>query len=220
MTNNFEYLLFDFDGTIFDTSPGIFESFDAVAKHYGINIDKNVYNKMIGPPLKYSFVEYFGLPESEVQNAIAAYRDFYSDKGGMFNCKVYDGVLDLLKKLRESGKKIFVATSKPEEYAKAILEKNGMLGLFDFVGGSDMNEKSRVEKVDVVNYVLQSQSIEDKKDSVLMIGDRLFDVNGAHSAGLKCLGILWGFGSQKELEDSGADFICETPEDVLKFLSN
>ncbi|MCR5494452.1 MAG: HAD hydrolase-like protein [Treponema sp.] len=215
---NYKTVLFDFDGTLFNTSPGVFASFDEVVSHYGLNIDKSIYNNMIGPPLKFSFVHYLGLPESEVPAAINVYRESYTKNEGMFNCTVYPGVVELIKKLKRQDLQICVATSKPEDYAKAILERNNMLDLFDFTGGSDMEEKYRVEKVDVVKYVLKSMNLDDKKDSVLMIGDRLYDVNGAHSAGLKCMGILWGFGSRKEFDECGADYVCESPDDVYNFL--
>ena len=216
--NNFNTVLFDFDGTLFNTSPGVFDSFDEVVRHYGLSIDRNVYNKMIGPPLKFSFVHYLGLPESEIPAAIDVYREYYTKSEGMFNCTVYPGIIELIKKLRQNGKTVCVATSKPEDFAKAILKRNNMLELFDFTGGSDMEEKYRVEKVDVIKYVLKNMNLENKKQQVLMIGDRLYDVNGAHSAGLKCMGILWGFGSRKEFEECGADYICETTDDVFNFL--
>ena len=214
----FDVIFFDFDGTLFNTAPGVFDSFDKVVEHYGLEIDRNVYNKMIGPPLRFSFENFLKLPESEIRNAIDIYRSYYSIEG-MYNCQVYDGVTELIKKLRSDGKMICVATSKPEIYARKILEKKGMMDLFDFVGGSDTQEKNRVEKIDVVNYVLKTQNLEEKKDSVLMIGDRYFDVNGAHAAGLKCMGILWGFGNRTEFEECGADFICETPSEVYEFLN-
>lgn len=215
---NYETVLFDFDGTLFNTSAGVFDSFDDVVKYYGLNIDKNIYFKMIGPPLKYSFVHYLGLAESEIENAIEVYRKSYTEKEGMFNCTIYPGVIELIKKLRSKNIKTCVATSKPEEFAKMILERNDMLELFDFVAGGDMEEKYRVEKVDVIKYLLENMQLEDKKDSVLMIGDRLYDVKGAHEAGLKCMGILWGFGSEKEFIENKADYICKDTDEVYKFL--
>ncbi len=212
----FDYILFDFDGTLMDTSEGVYKSFDNVVAHYKLNISKDVYSTMIGPPLIESFSKTLKIPESEIQNAMAVYREYYS-KQGMFEASVYDGVVELIKKLKASGKKVFVATSKPEIYAKQILEKKGILDLFDFVGGSDLEEKVRVEKVDIVKYVLKENKIKNKEKCIL-IGDRKFDIAGAHAAGIKCAGILWGFGSRKEFEEYSADFILETPNDVAKFI--
>ncbi len=212
----FDYILFDFDGTLMDTSEGVYKSFDNVVAHYKLNISKDVYSTMIGPPLIESFSKTLKIPESEIQNAMAVYREYYS-KQGMFEASVYDGVVELIKKLKASEKKVFVATSKPEIYAKQILEKKGILDLFDFVGGSDLEEKVRVEKVDIVKYVLKENKIKNKEKCIL-IGDRKFDIAGAHAAGIKCAGILWGFGSRKEFEEYSADFILETPNDVAKFI--
>ncbi len=209
----FEYFLFDFDGTLMDTSPGVYNSFDRVVNHYKLGIDRSVYRKMIGPPLRESFANILGLPENEIVNAMAKYREYYSVTG-MYEADFYPGVLDVIRKLRSMGKRIFVATSKPEIYARSILEKKGVLDLFDFVGGSDIEEKGRVEKVDVVKYVLESNQIEDLS-KCLMIGDRFYDVKGAHLAGIKCAGILWGFGSRSEMEECGADYIVSDPGNII-----
>lgn len=213
----FNHILFDFDGTIMDTSPGIYDSFDRVIAHYKLDFPRSQYQRMIGPPLRESFRTILGIPQDEIQNATKVYRDYYTVEG-MYNTNVYPGVVQLIEKLRKSGKKIYTATSKPEILTKQILEKKGLIDLFDFVGGSDMEEKGRVEKKDVVKYVLETQSLSDNKDNCILIGDRNFDVNGAHEAGIKCAGILWGFGNRQEFLECGADWILETPEDVEKFI--
>lgn len=214
---NIDYVLFDFDGTICDTSEGIFNSMEKVCEYYKLPYGKDVFKKMIGPSLKESFTTIFHLPETEVDNAIKIYRDFYSVEG-MYQCSPYDGIIQLIKDLRALGKKILVATSKPEVYTKQIIERKGFSELFDFIGGADITEKKRTEKIQVINYVLEENHLTDKKDCCIMIGDRNYDVNGAHTAGLKAIGILWGFGNRKEFEDCKADFICETPADVLKLI--
>lgn len=217
--NKFEHIFFDFDGTLFDTSEGVFNSFDRVIDFYGLNIDRSIYNTMIGPPLKESFVKTLKLPEDEVPRAIEKYREYYTVHG-MFECRIYDGVIELLKKLIAAGKKTYVATSKPEVYANQILERKDMNGLFTFIGGADLDEKLRVTKTDVLRHVIEQNNLKDKIDSCLMIGDRLFDVEGAKEFGMKSCGILWGFGTRQEMIDCGADFICETPDDVFNLLCN
>ena len=215
----FDTILFDFDGTLFDTSPGVFNSFDYLFKKYQMEFPREKYSLMIGPPLKESFQNIIGFKEEECDKAMKVYREYYGVKG-IFECDVYGGVKKLVEDLRENGKNVFVATSKPEVYANAILEKKDMKSLFDFVGGSDLEEKNRVEKIDIINYVLESNGIKDEssKEKVLMIGDRKYDIIGAHQAGIKCCGILWGFGNRKEFEEFGADFICETPKDVMNLV--
>lgn len=212
----FKRILFDFDGTLMDTSRGVFNSFDRVVEHYKLDIPRSVYPLMIGPPLKESFTKILKLPESEVAPAMAVYRDYYA-RAGMFEADVYDGVVPLIKALRTSGRRTFVATSKPEVYAKEILRRFGMLDLFDFVGGADLEEKTRVEKCDIIRYVLEADG-NTNKDDCLLIGDRLYDAEGAHAAGIRAAGILWGFGTREEFERCGADYILETPEDVRAFL--
>ena len=222
---NYTNILFDFDGTICDTSPGIFASMQKVCDWYNLPYGKETFVKMIGPSLQESFTKIFHLPESEVRNAIKVYRDYYSSEG-MYLCEPYAGVKELILALRKAGKRIFVATSKPEVYTRKIIERKGISDLFDFVGGADMEEKNRIDKVDVINYVLAENGISgasearfnNSRDSVLMIGDRSYDIIGAHKAGLKAMGILWGFGDMAEFEQCGADYICATPDDVAKIL--
>ena len=212
----YNYIFFDFDGTLFDTSEGVFKSFDRVAEHYHIELaDKSIYNTMIGPPLRESFTRVFHFKEEELAPAMAVYRDYYQ-KQGMFEVRAYDGITDCIKALRAAGKKVYVATSKPEVYARQILEKQGMLDLFDFVGGSDLAEKDRVNKVDIINYVLESEGLSYRKAECVMVGDTHFDMDGAAKAGLDTIGVLYGFGSRESLEQSGAKVIVQTPADVAR----
>ncbi len=214
---NYTHIFFDFDGTLFDTSEGVYKSFDYVADFYGIKIeDKSVYSTMIGPPLLESFSRVFGFSGDKLTEAMAKYREYYTARG-MYECRLYDGLTKLIQALRDAGRKIFVATSKPEVYARAILEKKGILNLFDFVGGSDLEEAVRVNKVDIINYVLDTQGITDRA-SCLMIGDTHFDIQGACRAGLDSLGILWGFGKREALESAGATYIAENPQSVQELL--
>lgn len=214
---DFEYFLFDFDGTIFDTSEGVFNSLEKVCVHYGLKNTRDDFSRMIGPPLSESFTTVFRLPESEIRDAINVYRDYYS-KEGMFQCSLYPGVMEMIQSLKTKGKKVFIATSKPEIYTKQILEKKGLISFFDFVGGADFEEKLRNEKVDVINYVLSENGLSGQKEKCLMVGDRNYDIRGAHKAGLKAAGILWGFGNRKEFEEAGADFIFENPKEIIKLL--
>lgn len=213
---SYSNLLFDFDGTLFDTSKGIFNSMRKVADFYNLDVDEKTFAKMIGPSLQESFTTIFKLPESEVSNAIKVYRQYYA-KQGMFEVQEYEGIFEFIKEARNLNKKIFIATSKPEVYTKQILEHLNLIDYFDFVGGADMAEKDRITKVDVINYVLKESNIQNK-ESALMIGDRSYDINGAHQAGLKACGILWGFGSLQEMNDCSADYICEQPKDLLKLI--
>ncbi len=216
MSKIYDYVLFDFDGTIADTSAGIFNTFDFVKSVIsGRDVPRSEYKKLIGPPLSYSFKEYFGLPESEIPSAIKIFREQYAKKG-LFECAMYEGLRELFETLSKNGKKLFVATSKPEAYAKKLLAHFGVAHYFAYVGGSDI-EETRAKKSEIIEYVLAAAGIEDKSRAV-MVGDRVFDVNGAKEAGLDCIGVLFGFGNRSELEDAGAIAIAKTPADIAHII--
>ena len=123
---------------------------------------------------------------------------------------------ELFETLSKNGKKLFVATSKPEAYAKKLLAHFGVAHYFAYVGGSDI-EETRAKKSEIIEYVLAAAGIEDKSRAV-MVGDRVFDVNGAKEAGLDCIGVLFGFGNRSELEDAGAIAIAKTPADIAHII--
>ena len=209
---DFKYILLDFDGTLMDTSEGIYKAFDHVCDHYGMERKGEAfYRRLIGPPLADSFTNAFGFPREKANEVIDVYREYYTPKG-LYEVRVYDGLSEMLSCLRKAEKKIAVASSKPEKFIFELLDRFSLSEYFDFVGGSDMAE-TRVRKSDVIKYVLEGMGVE-HKDECLMVGDRKFDVEGAIEAGVVPAGILWGFGSREELLEAGAAFVWETPEDV------
>ena len=147
--------------------------------------------------------------------AVRIFRERYSTKG-LFENSVYPDVPEMLEKLKSSGLRLMVATSKVDEYAERILDRFGIADYFEFIGGARI-DGTRNEKWEVIEHVLSSMSITDRS-SVLMIGDRKNDVAGAHKTGLKCMGILWGYGSEEELRTAGADFIAHTPQEAADML--
>ena len=207
MTDNFDTLLFDLDGTLTDSTEGIVRCLEYALERMGFDIPEDT-NKFLGPPLYRSFAEFCGMNEEQVNEAVRIFRERYSTVG-LFENRVYEGVPEMLKRLRDGGKRIMVATSKPEVYAVRIFDRFGLSQFFEIVGGANING-TRNDKDEVIEYVLEKAGISDRS-SVLMIGDRRQDVIGAHKTGLKCMGILWGFGSIEELTEAGADFIAETP---------
>lgn len=207
MTDNFDTLLFDLDGTLTDSTEGIVRCLEYALERMGFDIPEDK-NKFLGPPLYRSFAEFCGMNEEQVNEAVRIFRERYSTVG-LFENRVYEGVPEMLKRLRDGDKRIMVATSKPEVYAVRIFDRFGLSQFFEIVGGANING-TRNDKDEVIEYVLEKAGISDRS-SVLMIGDRRQDVIGAHKTGLKCMGILWGFGSIEELTEAGADFIAETP---------
>lgn len=204
---------FDLDGTITDSSLGITNSVMYALKKFGITEDdRTKLYQFIGPPLNVSFREYYGFSEEKAWEAVAYYREYYQDKG-IFENRVYDGFEEMLKVLKAAGKRLVVATSKPEPYARKIMDYFGLTDYFDYVAGMGLDGK-RGTKTEVIQYALKVCGIEDKS-GVLMVGDRRHDVIGAREAGIDCLGVLYGFGSREELESAGADYIVETVGDII-----
>ena len=162
-----------------------------------------------------SFAEFCGMDREQVDEAIRIFRERYSTVG-LFENRVYEGIPGMLERLKNGGKRLMVATSKPEAYAVRILERFGIAPFFGEVGGAEL-DGSRDFKDEVIEYVLAKAGVTDRS-RVLMIGDRKQDVLGAHSTGMKCMGILWGYGSLEELREAGADFIAETPEEAADIL--
>lgn len=213
---NTEYVLFDLDGTLTEPSLGITNSVMYAFKKFGIEIkERQELYKFIGPPLVDSFVEYYGFTKENALKAIEYYREYYSVKG-IFENRLYDGIKELLSELYSEGKKIILATSKPQKFAEQILEHFSIDKYFYFVGGATMDE-ARSQKDEVIEYILKECNIDTLK--AVMIGDRKYDVLGAHKFGIKAIGVTFGFGTKKELTNSGADFIADTPEEIKNFIN-
>ncbi|WP_244835289.1 HAD family hydrolase [Clostridium sp. BJN0001] len=212
------HILFDLDGTITDSCTGIINSIIYSLKYFGID-EKNMekLKKFIGPPLLESFSKYYGFNKEKSQKALYKYREYYADKG-IFENFLYDGIEDLLRRLKEKGIHIVLATSKPEVYAKKILKYFNIDKYFDFVSGADF-EETRVNKDEIIYYALKELNITNKS-KVIMIGDRQYDILGAKKNGIKSIGVLYGFGTLEELKTNGADFIAKNVSDIFKIISN
>ena len=203
----FDYLFFDLDGTLTDPALGITNSFIHALKYFGIEIPS--YEKLcsfIGPPLPDTFKTQFGFDNEKAAEGVKKYREYFSTKG-LFENSVYPGIPKLLAKLKQAGKKLVVATSKPEVYSVKIIEHFGLAKYFQNVCGSLMDE-TRSKKDEVIEYAIERNGIKDRS-KILMIGDRKHDILGAKKVGLKSCGVLFGYGNLEELQAAGADFIAE-----------
>lgn len=211
----YKYVLFDLDGTLTDPAEGITNSVAYSLSKYGIGVsDKKELCKFIGPPLKDSYMNYYGFSESEAVQAIEYYREYFKPKG-MFENEVYSGVPSLLSRLKEQGKKIILATSKPEVFSTEILKHFDLYKYFDFVSGATL-DGSLSKKADIIAHAISEMGITEK-EKCLMVGDRAQDINGATANGIDSLGVLFGYGSREELESANATYIVETVEDILKY---
>lgn len=205
---NFEYILFDLDGTITDSAKGITDSVKYALKKMGEKIPPyETLCRFIGPPLKTGFSELCGMSDKAADRAVEYYREYYHVKG-VLDCEVYVGIPALLEKLQSAGKRAVLATSKPEKFAKIILEHFGLSKYFYFIGGASFDD-TRNEKYQVIEYVINACGIKDKTAAV-MVGDRFHDIEGAKFNGIATVGVLYGFGNRKELENAGADAIAES----------
>ena len=212
----YDTILFDLDGTLTDPGEGITNSVAYALKKYDIEVsDRSELYKFIGPPLKDSFMKYYGFSEEKAVEAIAYYREYFRDRG-IFENRVYEGVTDILETLYSKGKRIVLAKSKPEEFAVRILEHFELKKYFTVVAGASM-DSSRSKKGDVIAYAISLCSDFDK-DSAIMIGDREHDIIGAKENNLKSIGVLYGYGDENELQTAGADYIVSTTEDVLRLV--
>lgn len=213
-----QFILFDLDGTLTDPMVGITKSVQYALRYYGIEeTDLKKLCPFIGPPLKDSFMEYYGFSEEKAAEAIGVYREYFSETG-LYENMEYSGIRDMLAGLKAAGKNLYVATSKPELFAKQILEYFRLTEYFDFIGGADMGE-TRVKKGDVIRYVLEENQITDL-DQAVMVGDRKHDIIGAEENGLESIGVLYGYGSREELETAGTDWIVDTVEALGRLLGN
>ena len=211
----YDVILFDLDGTLTDPGVGITNSVAYALEHYGINVqDKRSLYCFIGPPLADSFIKYYGFDEKKAIEAISVYREYFRDKG-IFENEVYEGVRELLEKIKAAGKRVVLATSKPEEFAVRILEHFNLIEYFDVVAGASMDEK-RNKKGDVISYAMEKGGF--TGENAVMIGDREHDIFGAKENGLPSIGVLYGYGSKEELEAAGADYIAPTVEDIFPIL--
>ena len=210
----YDIFLFDLDGTLTDSSVGITKSVMYALKKYGIKEEdpKKLY-AFIGPPLTESFQKFYGFSKEQSIEAVEFYREYYRETG-IFENKVYEGIEETLRQLKEKGKRLMVATSKPEPFARQIIQHFGLASYFEYVAGMEL-DGGRGTKAEVIAYALQSCGIDDRGKTV-MVGDREHDVIGARKEGLDCIGVLYGFGSREELEKAGADWIIEKPEELCE----
>ena len=215
--NKYKIVLFDLDGTLTDPGDGITNSVAYALKKYGIEVEnKRDLFKFIGPPLYESFKMFYGFSEEQSREAIKYYREYYSDTG-IYECKLYDGIKELLRILKNAGLKIVLATSKPDFFAVRVLEHYDILKYFDFVGGASEDEKTRGTKEAVLEYIFNEMKIENR-ENVIMIGDRHYDINGAKEFSIDSIGVLYGFGTKEELENAGATYIANDTKAIEKIL--
>lgn len=220
---NVKYVLFDLDGTISDSAPGIVKSVAYALDKLGVKYESpEALRRFVGPPLREEFMKYCGFGLDEGNHAVDLYREYYTVKG-IYENSMYAGVPEMLESLCEKGYTLAVATSKPEKFARSILEryfcgrKKSVSEMFAFVGGSELNG-DRTDKSEVIKYVMKNLGDDAVPEKCVMVGDREHDILGAKRNGMPCVGVLWGYGGREELENAGAEAIVSAPVELAEML--
>ncbi len=209
---------FDLDGTLTDPSQGLISAFIYAFKKLSMKPEsREELRRLVGPALREQFMAEYGMTLEESERALSIFREYYSVYGWWDN-SMYEGIPELLSQLRGMGKRIILATSKPEIFAVKILKLFGIYEYFDFVGGASF-DKSRENKAQVLEYaILESGAKQQGLDGVILVGDTKYDVEGANAVGIDSLGVLYGFGKREELVAEGATYIAQTVADIIKYL--
>lgn len=206
-------ILFDLDGTLTDSAEGVIRACQYMQEKMGLPVwETKDLRFIVGPPLMRTFTEDFGMDVETAEKALSVYREYYTTIG-LFENKVYPGVVEMLENLHRKGKRMAVATSKKEALAVTILKHFEIAKYFEVIGG-DARELGRDTKAKVIDYVLETMQAE--KADVIMVGDRMFDIEGAHALGIPCIAVEFGYGDRAEFEEYHADYIAATAEDVAE----
>lgn len=216
MNPKFDYILFDLDGTLSESAPGIKKCIELTMEKMGKAVpDLSDYSKFIGPPLADTFSGLCSLNKEDTQKALVIYQEFYKTHGLVAN-RLYDGIEELLKKLYESPAKIAVCSSKQQKPADDVCELLGITGYFDAVCGS-APDGSRKEKEDVIPYTVKLLGGK-ITDRVVMIGDTKFDAKGARLNNVDFIGVTYGYGTVDTMKAEGATVFADNTDELRKLL--
>ncbi|NDI33946.1 HAD family hydrolase [Chengkuizengella sediminis] len=212
---NYNIILFDLDGTLTDPKIGITKSIQYALAKFDIDVkDLNKLEPFIGPPLHESFMEYYSFDKIRAKEAVAYYREYFSEKG-LYENKVYDGMIHLLEELTKQNKQLYVATSKPTFFAEKVLEHFDIKKYFQFTGGSNL-DGTRSDKTEIIQYLIEKENL--NISDIVMIGDRKYDLIGAQKNEIASIGVGYGYGSKQELLDNNPTYYVETIKELLDVL--
>ena len=214
LTKQYKYLIFDFDGTINNTSPGIYSTFTKVLAHFGVDASTVDLSRHIGPPLEDSYTHLVGA--EQCNEAIELHKKIFAEDHAAENSFLYGGIVEVLAKLRQSGKyTMAIASSKFEPHAVESLKYHKIEQYFDYVYGQT---EKRGFKSEVLRQLVDDNGWD--RTQCLMIGDTLHDVEGAHVNGIDVVDVTYGFGKRPELENSHPIALCDSPKDIINLLLN
>ena len=208
----FKAVIFDFDGTVCETAPGIVKSARYALEAFGYTVpeDDKELEFFIGPPLLVTFQERFGADAQTAMELVKKYRERYTNQG-VYESNLYKGIDNLLTALKKDGLKIGIASSKPQKYVETLLERFNVMKYFDCVCGVSFTADCE-SKASIISRCMASLAVE--PEEVFMVGDKRYDIEGAKANGMLSVGVLWGYGTKFEFIEAGADFIADKPGDV------
>jgi len=213
--NNFSHIIFDLDGTLTDNTLGISKSMQYALEKMNIGgYSEEVLKKYVGPPLQYCFRDHFGLNEKETALAVDYFREYYGEKGWAEN-KLYPGVPEMLEELHSSGKQLFIATSKLGKFARMVLQNFDLQKYITDMEGADYGGTH--SKGDLIRAVMNRNGIQPGKQ-VIMVGDTIFDIQGARESKIPVTAVSYGFGEKEELLAMNPDFYAENVGELHNIL--
>ena len=213
----YKNILFDLDGTITDSKPGIVKGVQYALRCFGIDEpDLDKLTSFVGPPLYKSFMNYLECTEEEAKEVVECYREYYAETG-LYENALYDGIDALLYQLKEAGYRIVLASSKPRIYVKRILSHFRVMRYFDIVEGSEL-DGTNTDKAELLAHMLEKWNL--KAEECVMVGDRKHDILGAKANGMDSIAVGYGYGSEDELSKAGPTYFFSTIEELKNFFLN
>ena len=210
-----KYVLFDFDGTVYDTAEGITKSIRWALNKRGMDAELQELRKFVGPPLAEKFVEIYHFTMEEALEMVRVFREYYSPIG-LYESAPFPGIRELLLSLKAAGLVTGVATSKPQNMAEELIERSGLTDCFDIVVGSFIGPNND-KKWEILTRAMEALGA--SKEDTVLVGDTKYDVAGAKICGIPCIGVRWGYASPGELEEVGADIIFDSMKELEEFLT-
>jgi len=215
VTGRYKHILFDLDGTLTDSAEGVTRSVHYALSKFGIQTSPEKLKLFVGPPLQKSFEEVYGFNEKQSRRAINYYREYYRGKG-IYENKLYPNIPEMLQALKDSGKKLYLATSKPTFFATRVLHHFAIDSYFISIAGSNL-DGTREEKSAVISYLFVNNG-ELEKTNTVMVGDRKHDIVGAKSCGLDSIAVTYGYGSAEELQEAAPDYLVHSVRELKELL--
>ena len=217
--SKYDYVAFDLDGTLTNPEGGLCRGFEYCFKKLGLPYTRDGLRRYIGPSLFELWQEDFGLTPDESNDAIMVFREYYNIYGWWDN-EIYPGIREMLARLKAEGKILVLATSKPIETAKSVLKLFSLTEYFDYLGGAYSHKNDK--KCEVLRESLTSVGIDPNNpydlSRCVMVGDRCYDAEGASIVGIDSIGVLWGHGTESEIEESGFTHKAKVPSEVLDLI--